>query len=97
MARSRLHEDQVTDEDFVSEYEHAQIGHMFVSLADVPTTYSGSSGKYLRVNTTESGIEYVDVGYTGVIEVITSVNFSTETTTTGYLTFNDGILTTYTT
>ena len=92
MARSKFGENQVKDEDFVLETEH-----MFVSLDDVPPTYSGSGGKYLRVGTAESGIEYVDAGYTGVIEVITSVNFSAETTTTGYLTFNDGILTTYTT
>jgi len=96
MARSRLREEQVKDEDFVTEYEHTQINHMFVSLSDTPTTFSGSGGKYLRVGTTESGIEYAS-GYTGVIEIITSVNFSTETTVTGYLTFSNGILTTYTT
>jgi len=96
MARSRIHDDQVKDEDFVSEGEHTQIDHMFVSLADTPTTFSGGGGKYLRVGTTESGIEFAD-GYTGTINVITSVNFSAETTTTGYLTFSEGILTSYST
>lgn len=34
--------------------------HRFTDLQDVTTTYSGNSGYLLRVNTTESGIEFVD-------------------------------------
>lgn len=34
--------------------------HLFTALDDTPTTYSGEAGKYLRVGTTESGVEFVD-------------------------------------
>lgn len=58
MARSRLRENQVQDVDFLSEEEHTLVPHTFEGLSDVPTL-SGNEGKYLRVDSTASGIEYV--------------------------------------
>jgi hypothetical protein len=59
MARSRIREEQVLDIDFLSEEEHANTAHTFGALVDVPTL-SGNEGKYLRVDSTASGIEYVE-------------------------------------
>lgn len=58
MARSKLREEQVKDADFLSEQEHADTEHFFVSLADAPTTFSGGGGKYLRVNEAETAVEF---------------------------------------
>lgn len=60
MARSRIREEQVLDIDFLSEEEHANVSHKFANLDDVPTL-SGNEGKYLRVDPTASGIEYVNL------------------------------------
>jgi len=60
MARSKLREEQVKDTDFLSEEEHATVAHTFDELIDVPA-FSGNEGKYLRVDSTASGIEYVTI------------------------------------
>ena len=36
------------------------LNQKFWELGDTPATYSGAAGKYLRVGTTESGVEFVD-------------------------------------
>ena len=58
MVRSRLREDQVQDADFLSEEEHGDLTHYFEDLGDTPTTFSGQTGKYARVKTDESGLEF---------------------------------------
>jgi len=60
MARSKLRENQVQDVDFLSEAEHATTSHTFGALTDVPAL-SGNEGKYLRIDSTASGIEYVTI------------------------------------
>lgn len=63
MARSLITEDQVTDVDFVSHVEHAdplEVVHTFLMSIDTPTTYSGSRGKALAVNYSETGVGFVD-------------------------------------
>jgi len=58
MVRSLLRESQMVDLDVLTEAEHDALSHYFVALADV-TTYSGNSGKYVVVNNTATGLEYV--------------------------------------
>lgn len=58
MARSRLREDQIKDEDVLTEEEHTQISHYFESLVDTPTTFSGHGNKYVRVKSNESELEF---------------------------------------
>lgn len=63
MARSRISEDQVLDSEFISPAEHSdpnEIQHSFINNVDVPTTYSGNSGKLLRIKSDESGIEFFE-------------------------------------
>jgi hypothetical protein len=68
----------------------------FVALNDTPSDYD--DGKYLR--STASGIEYYDTiattsGYSGEVEVYTDVNFTTNSGIKGYMTFENGLLTSY--
>jgi len=58
MARSRLREEQVLDVDFLSEEEHTALNHYFTALVDSPTTFSGQSGKYVRVKSNETELEF---------------------------------------
>ena len=63
MGRSLIGEDQVLDNEFISPEEHAnpsEISHHFINSEDVPITYSGSSGKFLRIKSDESGIEFFE-------------------------------------
>jgi len=58
--RATISEEQVTDSDFLSPWEHDnEAKHYFYKLEDVPT-YSGTSyGKhYIRVKEDLSGLEY---------------------------------------
>jgi len=62
MARSEIREDQVKDDDFLSPWEHDhEAHHYFIRELDTPTTYSGYAGKYVRVDTTASGLIFSDV------------------------------------
>jgi len=72
MARSKIAENQVLDIDFLSEEEaltlsgalQNQINNKpdtFLELEDTQITYNGSVGKYLRVKSDESGLEFADV------------------------------------
>ena len=63
MARSLIGENQVRDEEFLSEEEHrTEAIHTFDQLSDV-TTWSGHAGEYLRA--TESGTEWATVSGAG--------------------------------
>lgn len=67
MARSRISEDQVLDSEFISPAEHSdpnEIQHYFINNADVPTTYSGNSGRLLRIKSDEAGIEFFEFSLT---------------------------------
>lgn len=63
MPRSLIREEQIVDEDVLSEEEHDLEPHYFKNLVDV-TTYSGYAGKYVKVKTDNSGLEY-DLPSTG--------------------------------
>ena len=54
----------------------------FTKLTDTPTTYSGEAGKYLRVLTTESGIEFVDPSEVDGIAGHDNANSEDESSTT---------------
>jgi hypothetical protein len=63
MARSLIGENQVRDEEFLSEEEHrTEVQHYLTGLADV-ATISGAEGKYLRA--TASGAEWVTISGSG--------------------------------
>ncbi len=51
----------------------------FIDLTDVPSSYVGSAGKYLRVNTTASGIEFTST--TG--NIFDTIEFNTGYAPTG--------------
>jgi len=63
---------------------HLPIGHShnFITLFDTPTTYSGEAGKYLRVLTTESGIEFIDSSDVDGIAGYDDANSEDESSTT---------------
>lgn len=66
MARSLIRETQVTDVDFLSPTEHddpnqEEVTHRFIYNEDVPSTFSGSAGRFLVVDTLASGIEFTNV------------------------------------
>ena len=76
MARSRINEEQSKDVYFLSEKEHTDTEHLLTSLADTPTTFSGSAKKYLSVNVGETGVEFITIeGSVGVWKAITT-NYS---------------------
>lgn len=64
MARSRLRENQILDEDLLTEGEHSNLVHYFRDLGDVDSLF-GNAGKYLRVDALASGIEYVETTGSG--------------------------------
>lgn len=67
MARSRISEDQVLDNEFISPEEHSdpdEVQHYFINNVDAPTTYSGNSGKLLRIRSDETGIEFFESSIT---------------------------------
>jgi len=62
MARSEIREDQVKDSEFLSPYEHDnETSHYFINNEDVPTTYSGHAGRYVRVTSSVDGLEFSSV------------------------------------
>jgi len=66
----------------------------FIDLEDTPDTYSGSADKFLQ--TTESGIIFSTASTTGVTDTIDVVTSISETTYTKVrMTFENGLLTTY--
>jgi hypothetical protein len=67
MARSRIREEQVQDDEFLSEHEHRyETPHYFRDLADA-TTYSGAgvAGQFVKVKADETGLEYGTASGTG--------------------------------
>jgi hypothetical protein len=46
----------------INNHDHTFVTGTFVALSDVPNTYSGSALKYVRVNATATGLEFVASG-----------------------------------
>jgi len=72
MARSKITEEQVKDEDFMSEAEHEAEPHEFFDLVDTPNTYSGTGGDYVKVKEDETGLEFTPFTTMGPWVVVSS-------------------------
>ena len=99
MARSRISENQLIDEDVLSEEEHLNFDHStisgvpnsFLDLTDTPSEYDNDK----LLISTESGVNFTDnVGYTGQVVVISPTSPGSGVYIENFLAFENGVLTT---
>lgn len=77
MARSEIREDQVKDADFLSPYEHDyETDHYFIREVDTPATFSGSAGKYVKVNSAGDALVFSAGSSAGEAWIEVTSNYS---------------------